>query len=88
MTQLEWQQLEEIVLRLSAAEKERLRVLLNRSARTDREAADPLPGLMVDEPEIVDTIVQSAMLARQRGPLRIRAFDFSILQDTRRMHLV
>jgi hypothetical protein len=71
MTQLEWRQLEETVLGLSAAEKERLRALLSRSVDTGHTATDPLLGLMADEPELVDSVVESAMLARERDPLRI-----------------
>jgi predicted DNA-binding antitoxin AbrB/MazE fold protein len=31
---------------------------------------DPLMGLMSDEPELVDAIVEEAMLARESHPLR------------------
>jgi hypothetical protein len=71
MTQREWQQLEETVLGLTGAEKERLRALLNRSAHTEQRAPDRLLGLMADEPDLVDSVVESAMIARERDPLRI-----------------
>jgi predicted DNA-binding antitoxin AbrB/MazE fold protein len=33
-------------------------------------ADDPLIGLMADEPELVDAIVEEAMIARESHPLR------------------
>lgn len=71
MTQTEWQQLEETVHRLSPAEKARLKALLDQSLDSQRKTEDPLLGLMADEPELVDSVLESAMLARERDPLRI-----------------
>ena len=34
-------------------------------------ATDPLLGLMVDEPELLDEVVEAAMVARERHPLRL-----------------
>jgi hypothetical protein len=33
-------------------------------------SADPLLGLMADEPELLDAVVEAAMTARERHPLR------------------
>jgi hypothetical protein len=73
MTQLEWQQLEQTVQNLSAAEKDRLRLLLNRSLAGESSVADPLLGLMADEPDLVDRVLEAALMARERDPLRAAA---------------
>jgi hypothetical protein len=33
--------------------------------------ADPLLGLMADEPQLLDEVVEAAMVARERHPLRL-----------------
>jgi hypothetical protein len=44
---------------------------LDQSLDSQRKTADPLLGLMANEPELVDGVLESAMLARERDPLRI-----------------
>ena len=73
MTQSEWQRLEQTVQSLSAAEKERLRSLLNRPLAAESGAADPLLGLMADDPDLVDRVLEAALTARERDPLRVAA---------------
>jgi hypothetical protein len=73
MTQIEWQQLERTVLNLSAAEKQQLRVLLDQSLAEQTNAADPLLGLMADDADLIDQVVEGAYMARERDPLRIAA---------------
>lgn len=73
MTQLE--QVLDSVHRLSAAEKrvlhEALGLELAQSAPAPNQVAvHPLVGLLADEPELADAILQSAMTARQTRPLR------------------
>jgi predicted DNA-binding antitoxin AbrB/MazE fold protein len=42
-----------------------------KSRPVDVAAADPLMGLMSDEPELVDAVVEEAMIARESHPFRI-----------------
>jgi predicted DNA-binding antitoxin AbrB/MazE fold protein len=41
------------------------------SSSVEAKPADPLIGLMADEPELVDAIVEEAMLARETHPFRV-----------------
>jgi predicted DNA-binding antitoxin AbrB/MazE fold protein len=41
-----------------------------KSGVDESTTANPLLGLMADEPELVDAIVEEAMLARESHPLR------------------
>ena len=70
MTQLEWQQLEQTILSLSAAEKQRLRNLLNQSLASQSTRLDPLLGLMADEPDLVDSVMDAAFAARERDTVQ------------------
>ena len=70
MTELEWQKLEETLSRLSPAEKVRLLALVNTSL-SGPATKDPLLGLMADEPELVDEVVDGAYAAREQHPLRL-----------------
>jgi predicted DNA-binding antitoxin AbrB/MazE fold protein len=40
------------------------------SAKEPRAPVDPLLGLMADEPELLDEVVEEAMAARESHPLR------------------
>jgi hypothetical protein len=40
------------------------------NAKVDRSLADPLLGLMSDEPGLLDEVVESAMVARESHPMR------------------
>jgi predicted DNA-binding antitoxin AbrB/MazE fold protein len=42
-----------------------------KSRSVDATSNDPLLGLMSDEPELVDAIVEEAMIARESHPFRI-----------------
>ncbi len=71
MTTLQWKQLEETVVQMTSEEKERLVALLNRPpANESIPAADPLLGLMADESELMDQVVEEAHAARELHPLR------------------
>ena len=71
MTHLEWQKLEETLAQMTPEEKARL-VALIKSSLSGQETAgkDPLLGLMADEPELVDQMVEAAYAAREHHPLR------------------
>jgi hypothetical protein len=72
MTDLEWKKLEETLAHMSPEEKVRLLALVNSSLSGQPTAAkDPLLGLMADEPELVDQVVEAAYAARERHPLRL-----------------
>jgi hypothetical protein len=72
MTQLEWQKLEETLAHMTPDEKVRLLALVNSSLSVEATATkDPLFGLMADEPELVDDVVQAAYAAREHHPLRL-----------------
>jgi hypothetical protein len=74
MTQLEWEKLAETVVHMTDDEKQRLLTLLTNSLTTNPPVgSDPLLGLMSDEPELLDAVVESAMAARERDLLRLPA---------------
>ncbi len=70
MTQIDWQRLEQTMLRIGATEKDRLHSLPDRSLAEGAKATDPLLGLMADDPDLVDQVVASAMTAHERDALR------------------
>ncbi len=45
-------------------------IVQQKSGLADGASDDPLMGLMADEPELVDMIVEEAMLARESHPFR------------------
>ena len=72
MTQLEWQKLEETLAHMTPDEKARLLALVNSSLSVEATSTkDPLFGLMADEPELVDDVVQATYAAREHHPLRL-----------------
>jgi hypothetical protein len=72
MTDLEWKMLEETLAHMTPDEKARLLALV-KSSLSEKPAStkDPLLGLMADEPELVDEVVEAAYAARERHPLRL-----------------
>ena len=74
MTQLEWQKLEETLAHMTPDEKVRLVALVNSSLSGETTPTkDPLLGLMADEPELVDDVVQAAYAARENHALRLQS---------------
>ncbi|MBX9790015.1 MAG: hypothetical protein K2Y37_13940 [Pirellulales bacterium] len=72
MTDLEWKKLEETLAHMTPEDKVRLLALVNSSlSRQATAAKDPLLGLMADEPELIDQVVEAAYAARERHPLRL-----------------
>jgi hypothetical protein len=65
MTPLEWKQLESTIQNHSTEEKEKLRTMLDRKLPIKKVGTDPLFGLMSDEPELVDRVLEAALLARE-----------------------
>jgi predicted DNA-binding antitoxin AbrB/MazE fold protein len=45
-------------------------IVQQKNGPVEGSAKDPLLGLMSDEPDLVDAIVEEAMLARESHPLR------------------
>lgn len=71
MTHLEWQKLEETLAHMTPEEKVRLLTLVTSSLSGETTPVkDPVLGLMADEPELVDDMVQAAYAAREHDPLR------------------
>jgi hypothetical protein len=68
MTQIEWQQLEATVEKMTAAEKRRLADLLEK--RASGPAKQSIIGLFADEPELIEEIVQGIYEARESRPFR------------------
>jgi len=72
MTNSEWQRLEESLAHMTPEEKVRLLALVNLSlAKMATPTKDPLLGLVADEPDLIDEVVQGAYVARERHPLRL-----------------
>lgn len=72
MTDLEWRKLEKALAHMTPAEKRRLLALVSSSLSAEAAPAkDPLLGLMADEAELIDEIIESAYAARERHPLRL-----------------
>jgi hypothetical protein len=69
---LEWRQFEIALAQMTPTEKRRLLTLVNSSLSTESPRAnDPLWGLMADECDLVDQIVESTYAARERDSLRL-----------------
>jgi hypothetical protein len=72
MTQREWQQLEYTVAQMTVEEKHRLLALVSTSlTKLEPRRPDPLLGLMADEPELLDHVVDFVLEARENHPLRL-----------------
>jgi predicted DNA-binding antitoxin AbrB/MazE fold protein len=55
---------------LDLPEAAKVVVTLRDASAATRDPTDPLIGLMSDDPELVDKVVESAMTARESHPLR------------------
>jgi len=69
MTQLEWQQLEALVLHMTPEEKVRLLALVQATDAPAVDAEDPILGSIADMPELMDAIVEDAYFSRENHPL-------------------
>ena len=69
MTQIQWEQLEAIVARMTDAEKEKLAGLLT-VVKTPSPLSNPILGLFADEPELIDEIMEGVYVARETHPFR------------------
>jgi predicted DNA-binding antitoxin AbrB/MazE fold protein len=55
---------------LDLPESAKVVVTLREASAATRQTTDPLIGLMSDDPELVDQVVESVMTARESHPLR------------------
>lgn len=70
MTQIEWQQLEATVARMTDAEKQRLAALIEEPTSRKIRSKNPSLGLFADAPELIDEIMRGVYDARENSPLR------------------
>lgn len=69
MTQIEWQQLEAAVAKMTDVEKQRLADLLA-SNSNGQIGADPTIGLFADEPDLIEEVIRQTYIARETHPFR------------------
>ena len=69
MTQPEWEQLEAAVSRMTPAERDRLRALLESESPPGSETS--VLGLFSEEAELVDAVVAEVHVARENHSLRL-----------------
>lgn len=70
MTQLEWQQLEATVAKMTDDEKQRLVSLVSKSASTSQPSPDSIIGAFAHESELIEQIIQDTYRLRETQPFR------------------
>jgi hypothetical protein len=71
MTQLEWQQLEAAVAKMTDAEKQRLATLLMQPEKEQATGGrDPIIGSFADESDLIEFVIEQTNLARETHPFR------------------
>jgi hypothetical protein len=70
MTQIEWQQLEAAVAKMTEAERSKLANLLVRPPAPAADAPNPSLGLFADDPDLIDELLEGVYAARENHPWR------------------
>jgi hypothetical protein len=71
MTQQQWRQFEQAIAEMTDDEKSRLLEMVRCALSQSPSASDdPVLGMMADEPQLVDQIIESTYASREKDPLR------------------